>query len=95
MDVLGKNEVKDKMKKTRKHKSSKERQILQASTKLYEIKLVKIHYPPPKKKNPNNCLCLDNCRKPPKKCSFNSNFSCLINIYQINQNKFTSIVADT
>lgn len=29
MDVLGKNEVKDKMKKTRKHKSSQERQILQ------------------------------------------------------------------
>lgn len=43
MDVLGKNEVKDKMKKTRKHKSSQERKILQASTKLYEIKLVKLH----------------------------------------------------
>lgn len=43
MDVLGKNEVKDKMKKTRKHKSSQERQILQASTKLYEIKLGKLH----------------------------------------------------
>lgn len=43
MNVLGKNEVKDKMTKTRKHKPSKERQILQASTKLHDIKLVKIH----------------------------------------------------